>query len=211
MGSDKKVSVTCNTTRIVEDRLAKVAATYTNGYVRVLYVGDRIATDVRGTIFLPAALQDVDPNEEPIAWSHTCHEMGHQGVENDLQRLRKMRKKVVASAALAALVPPELHKLRDRLCAPGIRITEKNVVSAIFGTEDVKNIGEEIVRAFSADDVDELTDDFLRESIAAAKQFMTLVNVIEDVRMEKQVANKWPGSESYLESGNDIVHRVWYH
>lgn len=182
--------LTHNTIQIVDDRLAKIAATYTNGFCRVHYVADKVCTDVKGNIFLPISMQNLTNENSELAWSFVSHEMGHQGVENDLKVFRKTRRKAILASSLYNLIPAEIREL-------GVEHGTKKFPLSSEVLAKLEDYAYVIVAAFGG------------SRWAAAKQLQTLVNVFEDPRQEAQVSARWAGSAVYLEKGGEVAFSKW--
>ena len=211
--ANKRLTVTHDTTTLVTDRLAKIASTYSGGAVRIRYVANVIVTDVRGTIFLPAALRGSSPEEEPALWCYVTHEMGHQGVENDLDGVVARKDTTGAAKSISALVPPELAKALYKMqSGPGLPASTS--MKDVFGNEGdtfVPSIGRKVAKALAIEAGSPRLDEaeFAALAKSAGAQFRTLVNVFEDPRMEAQVSHRWPGSKGYLDDGHDKALAKW--
>lgn len=209
--ANKIVKVTHDTTSIVTDRLAKIATVYTRGEVTVRYTGAVVATDVRGTIFLPAALRDFSPEQAPTAWCYVSHEMGHQDVENRLLEA-KGSSETGASEAIFALVPPELASVVTKAgSAPGA-LTQTTMAN-FFGPESeahIRSIGRKLASALAVESGKFIpSKEFDALAARAGAQFRQLVNIFEDPRMEAIVSRRWAGAKVYLEEGNRVSIAKW--
>jgi hypothetical protein len=197
MARNVKRPVSFDTTGFISDRFAKIAATYTGGYTRIVYASS-VCTNVGGLITLPAEMKAVaqgiytgpDADEkEKLAMSYVNHEMGHDDVELRLKQARGRREKVRCSNELYLMVPPELRSIAIQ---PGDRI--------ILTSEWLKALpayGSHIAIAYGG------------SGGSATKQLQTLTNAAEDPRQEHLVGTRWAGAREHLLFGNEYSLAKW--
>ena len=183
MYKHKKEEILLDTIRVINDRFAKVAATYTRGFCKVRYSGTTAKTDLQ-TIYLPASVENFSEEGTDRAWGYLNHEAGHIEVERCFKVDRKRRQKAKNSQAIFDEVPVEL---REFAIHPGSKVVLMSEACATF----VK-VARKIV------DVATLVSWGYKKINATADQLHSIFNALEDPRMEAAVMRRWVGTRRHI-------------
>ena len=194
----KRVPLTASTTRVVEDRFAKIASAYTKGFVKVRYIGNRICTDQVEVITMPQSIENCGEDLIAKAWGYLNHEMGHIEVQRAL--------------TIAKATPgngPGAHRAKFARCSEAlyeaipVKVRKCGVEPGTLLRTPVEMLLD--LRRYGRD----FADAYEMNAHVAVTMIKDLVNVTEDPRMEEQVSKRWAGAAENLALGTEFAHATW--
>ena len=106
------------TKTLVQGRLARFASMYSGQATKVVFKGNLVCTDQQGTIYLPSEFHLVTPELEEKALAMITHEVGHDFVNLELQKLVDEGGVTGASSALFDTVKEKVPSLEKVLVNP---------------------------------------------------------------------------------------------